>query len=121
MSRRPTLVASLLTAGALLASAVPALAADKAPAAKHTALRLKVEPGDTEVWIDGKKKGTAEKLKEIPMDPGTHIVKLTHKGDEREDQVILKRNVVTTFEWKFEDDRPKPPEESGAEQMDMNK
>jgi hypothetical protein len=109
-------------AGALLASAAPALAADKAPAAsKRTALVLKVEPGDTEVWVDGKKRGTAEKVKELPLDPGNHIVKLVHKGDEREDQVTLKRGVLTTFEWKFEDDRPKPADEPGAEQLDMAK
>lgn len=108
---------SLLFAGALLLVSGTALAKGKGKGGGKAAdakLVLKVAPPDTEVWIDGQKKGTADKVKEINLSAGAHIVNLKHKGDEHEDQVILKKGVKTTFEWKFEDDRPKNDDSAGS-------
>lgn len=97
---------SLIAAGALLLASGTALAKGKGGSkAADAKLILKVTPSDTEVWIDGQKKGTADKLKELNLSAGPHVVNLKHKGDEHEDQVILKKGQKTTFEWKFEDDR----------------
>jgi hypothetical protein len=91
---------------------------DAGAKAGTTKLLLKVGPEDTEIWVDGQKKGTAEKVKELSLTPGPHEVVLKHHGDERSDQVVLKKGATTTFEWKFEDDRPKPnpTDEEGAAQ-----
>lgn len=106
---------SWIAAGALLLSSGSALAKGK-PAAKggDAKLVLKVGPEDTEIFVDGQKKGTAEKVKEISLSPGQHILTLKHKGDEHEDQVTLKKGQKTTFEWKFEDDRPKNDDSAGS-------
>jgi hypothetical protein len=95
----------------LLASG-PALADNKG--GKKATLVLKVGPDPTEIFVDEKKKGTSDKVHELSLDPGPHIVKLVHNGDEHEDQVILKKGTTTTFEWKFEDDRPKPATDDGS-------
>jgi len=100
-------VISFALAAALLAPAT-ALAKGKADAG-GCKLKLDVGPPDTEIWIDGQKKGTAEKLKELSLSPGNHEIVLKHKGDERSDQISLKKGATTNFQWKFEDDRPKPP------------
>ena len=83
---------------------------------KKTILILNVGPDPTDVYIDGKKRGTSDKVKEVAVEPGAHIVRLVHSGDEHEDQVILKKGQSVKFEWKFEDDRPKPaqPEDDAA-------
>ncbi|MBS2030897.1 MAG: PEGA domain-containing protein [Deltaproteobacteria bacterium] len=99
------LAAALLVPAAAQAKGA-AKAADKAGGCK---LKLDIGPPDTEIWIDGQKKGTAEKLKEVSLSPGNHELVLKHKGDERSDQVTLKKGATTSFQWKFEDDRPKPP------------
>jgi hypothetical protein len=109
-----------VAAAALLSSSAPAFAgkADKAAASggKKTVLVLNIGPDPTEIYVDGKKKGTSDKIKELPLEPGNHVVRLVHGGDEHEDMVTIKKGQSLKFEWKFEDDKPKPatPDE-GAE------
>lgn len=108
----------VFAAAAMLALSASALAQKSAKAEKggSAKLVLKVSPPDTEIIVDKAPRGTAAKVKEIALPPGKHVVSLKHKGDEHEDQVTLKKGVATTFEWKFEDDRPKPsvPEDDQA-------
>jgi hypothetical protein len=116
-------IVGVMAAGAVLMGMAVARA-EKAPRGEKggsARLVLKVSPGDTEVFVDKNRKGTAEKMKEIALPPGKHIVTLKHKGDEHEDQVTLKKGVATTFEWKFEDDRPKaavPDDDQAGQPMD---
>jgi hypothetical protein len=116
-------IVGVVAAGAvlMLTGAAQAQKAAKAEKGGSARLVLKVTPGDTEVFVDKNRKGTAEKLKEMALPPGKHIVTLKHKGDEHEDQVTLKKGVATTFEWKFEDDRPKaavPDDDQAGQPMD---
>ena len=108
---------SFALAAALL---VPATAQAKGSKASEKAgsckLKLDVGPPDTEIWIDGAKKGTAEKLKEVMLAPGNHELVLKHKGDERSDQVTLKKGATTSFQWKFEDDQKPATTDDDAQQ-----
>jgi hypothetical protein len=70
-------------------------------------LKIDVEPA-SQVFVDGKSKGTL-KQKTIELKPGTHVVRVVHKKDEHEDQVVLKSGSTTEFSWRFEDEKAKPP------------
>jgi hypothetical protein len=91
----------------LLASASTALAADAKPPKGATAkLILKISPPDAEVFVDGDRKGTASKVTEVPVTPGTHEVTVKYKGDEHTREVVLKRNQNSTIEWALEESTP---------------
>ena len=98
---------SWLSAAALMMVGGTALAHSSKSEKGGAKLVLEVGPPDTEVWIDGQKKGTADKVKEVSLSPGTHDLDFKHKGDEHTDQVSLKKGQRVTFTWKFEDDKPK--------------
>lgn len=95
----------VLTAIAAMAFSGSALA--RSSKSGGATLVLTVGPADTEIWIDGQKKGTADKVKEVSLSPGTHDLDFKHKGDEHTDQVTLKKGQKVTFTWKFQDDKPK--------------
>lgn len=93
-----TIAAALFASGSALAHS--------SKSEKGATLVLNVGPADTEIWIDGQKKGSAEKVKEVSLSPGTHDLDFKHKGDEHTDQVKLKKGQKVTFTWKFQDDKP---------------
>lgn len=97
-----------LLVGTSLLLAPRAHAREKLPPGQSKLL-LKVAPETTVVEVDGKRRGTAAEVKELLLPPGPHIVHLVHGLDEHEDQVVLRKGAVTSFEWKFEDDRKQPP------------
>ncbi|MHB8878202.1 MAG: hypothetical protein ACYC8T_31285 [Myxococcaceae bacterium] len=85
-------------------------------APKKTQLKLEVNPDAAVVYVDGKKKGTGAKDITLTLTPGKHLLKVTHKGDEHQEQVVVKKGEVRTWQWAFEDDRmdrKKPPPEEG--------
>jgi hypothetical protein len=88
-------------------------------APKKTQLVLEVKPAEAIVYVDGKKKGTAAKAITLTVTPGKHVIKVTHKGDEHQEEVVVKKGEVRTWQWAFEDDRmdrkknPPPAEGEG--------
>lgn len=107
----------ILTAALVASTGGTALAHKKH--VKATKLVLKVAPPDTEIWVDGQKKGTADKVTSLELKPGTHNLDFKHKGDEHTDQVTLKKGATTTFQWKFEDDRPKNDNDGMADPVEL--
>ena len=98
--------ASLLVL-ALVALSSPAQAGEpKAPKGATAQLVLKISPPDDEVFVDGDRKGTAAKVHEVPVTPGTHDVTVKYKGDEHTREVTLKRNQSSTLEWAIEESKP---------------
>ena len=65
--------------------------AQKAAGGKKTLLVLNVGPDPTDIYVDDKKRGTSDKLKELVVEPGSHIVRVVHNLDEHEDMVTLKK------------------------------
>jgi uncharacterized protein (DUF427 family) len=75
----------------------------------HTAptqLTIDVKPEDVQVQVDGKKVGTGAKPIILTVKPGTHIVRLAHKGDTHEEEVPVKAGEKKTYSWTFEDAKP---------------
>jgi hypothetical protein len=92
----------------MLLGAAPALAKDKPSKALTAKLVLKISPPEAEVFVDGERKGTAGKVHEVPVAPGTHEVTVKYKGDEHTREVALKRNQSSTIEWAIEESKPMP-------------
>jgi len=88
-------------------------------APKKTQLVLEVKPAEAVIYVDGKKKGTAAKTIKLTVTPGKHVIKLTHKGDEHQETVVVKKGEIRTWQWAFEDDRmdrkKAPPAEGEGE------
>jgi|CXWL01.1.fsa_nt_gi hypothetical protein len=81
-----------------------------APAKGPSQLTIEVKPNNCVVLVDGKKKGTGAKaivLKGIT--PGRHVIRVTHKGDAHEEDVVVKSGEKKTWKWTFEDDGAAPP------------
>ena len=127
-SRPPRSLLPRLALAALIALAAPtAHAADAAAKAKKpagsgkTLLKVEVSP-PSQLFIDNKPHGTTGKAKTIELTPGRHIVRVVHKKDEHEEQVVLKKGETTEYGWKFEDDAPaKQPKEEKAEEKSEEK
>lgn len=80
-----------------------ALALTAVLAAGPTQLTIDVHPAGVIIKVDGKKAGTSgEKPLVLKLKPGTHVVRLEHKGDAHEEDVSLKAGEKKTYVWKFE-------------------
>lgn len=80
-------------------------------AAGPTTLTIDVQPEDTVIFLDGKRKGTAKKPITVKLSPGRHIIKLQRKGESHEEEVPVKAGEKKTFKWAFEGSAPpKPPD-----------
>lgn len=85
-------------------------------------LTLEVKPAATLIFVDGKKIGDASKARTLKLKPGTHEIKLTHRGDSHSDQIVIKPGEKVTWRFEFEDDRkpkqaqPSPEEEKADEE-----
>jgi uncharacterized membrane protein len=55
------------------------------------------------VFLDGKKLGTAEKLKFTATKPGSHVVKLMKDKDETEMEIDVKKGQTLKFEFSFDE------------------
>jgi PEGA domain len=77
-----------------------------------TTLIIEVQPEDTVVYVDGKKKGTGAKavtIKNIPA--GRHIIKVQRKGEGHEEEIVIKNGEKKTWKWAFEGSPPPKPKE----------
>lgn len=94
-----------------------------ASAAGPTQLQFEVEPESVIIWVDGKKKGVAKKLKHVPVKPGTHSVKLVWNKDETEFDIKVDKGKTVVVKYAFEDSGSvaPPPEETPAPAEDSKK
>jgi hypothetical protein len=77
-----------------------------APGNGKTQLKVEIQPPAAVLFVDGKKKGTgAKKQYLLTVTPGRHTMKVTHKGDEHQEDVFVKKGEVKLWTWAFEDDR----------------
>lgn len=97
---------SSLTALAI-AAAVPALA-DPTPVKKgaakvKTGIHWTVAPDTVEIFVDGKRVGTAKSLDVTTTKPGMHAVKLVNGEDETEFDVMVKKGQIVELRYEFTD------------------
>lgn len=101
----------------IIATSLYLAATPKAPGQ----LTIEVKPANCVVMVDGKKKGTGAKPIVIKgIAPGRHTVRVTHKGDAHEEEVVVKSGEKKTWKWTFEDDGAPPPKKD-AEKADAEK
>lgn len=106
---RRLLLTSLTAFG--LAAVTPALAADTAPvpvkkakkAKAKTGIHWTVSPGTVEIFVDGKRVGTAKSLDVTKTKPGMHTVRLVNGEDETEFDVMVKKGQVVELRYEFTD------------------
>ena len=105
--------AAALVAG--LSTAVPWTAALSAPEPRAAALfavqtkakkrptgiEWKVTPGSVEIFVDGKRLGTARELNRTRHRPGRHTIVLRRGGDEEEFEVRLIKGLTLRLEYSF--------------------
>lgn len=84
-------------------------------AAGPTQLIIEVQPEDTVVYVDGKKKGTGAKPVTLTVKPGRHIVKVQRKGEGHEEEVDVKAGEKKTWKWAFEGSPPPKAKEEKKE------
>lgn len=85
-----------------------AVALSGAPStAKKTQLLLEVKPESVVIYVDGKRKGTAGKVRTVKVTPGTHLIKLVNGRDVHEEPVTVKSGQSLTWKMEFGDDKPK--------------
>ncbi len=65
-------------------------------------LTITVQPPETVVMVDGKKRGDGAKPIILKLPPGEHMIRLTHKGDAHEEPVSVKSGEKKNWSWTFE-------------------
>jgi len=69
-----------------------------------TGIRFEVIPVENTIaFIDGKKVGEVSKIDIVPVKPGKHTIKLVHKKDEVEVDVVVVKKQILDFKYAFED------------------
>jgi hypothetical protein len=64
-------------------------------------LTIEVKPEDSVVKVDGKKVGTGHKNIVLKLSPGKHAIRVEHKGDATNDEVVLKAGEKKSWKWEF--------------------
>lgn len=83
---------------------VPVAAAAPTQAKKRTTgIEWKVTPGSVEIFVDGKRLGTARELGRTRHRPGRHTVVLRRGGDEEEFEVKLIKGLTLRLQYSFGD------------------
>jgi hypothetical protein len=80
-----------------------------------TTLTIEVSPEDTQVFVDGKKKGTGAKAVTMPIKPGKHVIKVSRKGEGHEEDIEVKAGEKKTWKWAFEGSPPPKAKEEKKE------
>jgi hypothetical protein len=93
-----------------------ALTAHLVLSAAPAVLTIDVQPAGVEVMVDGKKAGVSGPPIVLKVKAGTHVVRLTFKGDAHEEEVAVKAGEKKTWKWEFEGAKPEasPTDERGA-------
>ncbi len=77
----------------------PVKKGSKAP----TGFRWNISPSNVEIYVDGKKLGTAKHLKVSKTKPGMHTVRLVNGEDETEFDVKVKKGQLVKLSYEFTD------------------
>jgi hypothetical protein len=75
----------------------------KKAAKSPTGFRWKVSPSTVEIFLDGKKLGTAKHLTVSKTKPGMHTVRLVNGEDEAEFDVNVKKGQLVNLSYEFTD------------------
>ncbi|HZH02574.1 MAG TPA: PEGA domain-containing protein [Myxococcaceae bacterium] len=97
---------------ALTLSAAPAAPPASAPAPAATAksfLKVEIKPEAAVLYVDGTRRGTGSRPHTLSVEPGRHLIRVVHKGDEHQEEVKVKRGETKVWAWAFEDDKPSSP------------
>lgn len=88
-----------------LAAAVALGGAPKGPS--KTQLKIEIKPAEAVLYVDGKRKGTGEKVHVLNVQPGNHQVRVVNPKtkDEHQDVLSVKRGETKSWQWAFEDER----------------
>lgn len=97
----------------MLALALVASLALSAPPAKKTQLLLDIKPAEVVVFIDGKRRGRADKVKVVPVKAGMHLIKLQRGKDQHQEPVRVKDGESVRWEFAFEDASVDTPKDAG--------
>ncbi len=82
-----------------------ALSGSPTKAATRTQLKIEIKPATAVLYVDGKRKGTGEKVHVLNVTPGNHTIRVVHDKDEHQEVVSVKKGKVKIWQWAFEDDR----------------
>ncbi len=66
-----------------------------------TGISWKISPPEVAIFLDGKRLGTAAKLKFTRTRPGKHIIRLTKGGDEEELEVKVAKGQILQLVYGF--------------------
>lgn len=77
-------------------------------------LTVELKPPETELIVDGKKKGKGTKALVLKLAPGKHVLRVVYKGDAHEEEIVLKAGQKQTWKWEFEGATPKKPDSPDA-------
>ena len=83
--------------------APPATAVRTKAKKQPTGIAWKVTPGSVEIFVDGKRLGTARELGRTRHRPGRHTIVLRRGGDEEEFEVKLIKGLTLRLEYSFGD------------------
>ena len=88
-----------------------------------TQLTFEIEPKSTEIYVDKRKLGRADRVKVHKVRPGKHEIRLVYKKDETEFDVSVARGQSLEVKYAFEDsgNEPPPPADDGAKKKGKGK
>ncbi len=76
---------------------------------KSGTIKFEVAPKSTVIYVDGRKKGKAAKVKKVRVRAGKHDLRLVYNKDETEFEVKVQKGNVLVIKYAFEDSgRPLP-------------
>lgn len=83
-------------------------------------LTVELQPPESVLLVDGKKKGVAAKPFVLKLAPGRHVLRVQYKGDAHEEEIVLKAGEKKTWKWEFDVPPPKqkPSETDGDSDSD---
>lgn len=79
-----------------------ALVSSLVVAAPPAVVTVELVPPESVLLVDGKKKGDNTKPLVIKMVPGKHLLRVEHKGDAHEEELVVKSGEKKTWKWQFE-------------------
>jgi hypothetical protein len=78
-------------------------------------LIVELQPPETMLIVDGKKKGLATKPFVLKLSPGRHLLRVEYKGDAHEEEIAVKAGEKKTWKWEFDVPAPPRPKEPAEE------
>ncbi len=100
----------------MLILAAATLLLHAAPSGPGT-LTVEIKPASSVLFVDGKKRGDGSKPIVLKLPAGKHQLRVTHKGDAQNDEIVIKAGEKSTWKWEFEG----PPEDAKPEEKPAEK